>query len=185
MNKAGPLTPAPVRGISKVLGVDPGISETGWAVLESAGAAVRLVDAGCLKTSPRTPLPERLRLIFRGLKDVIARHAPDEAAVEEMFFLQIAHTVRATLQARGVVLLALAESGLEFREYNPRQVKSALTGSGTAAKAQMQKMTQAALGLAEPLRPDDTADAAAIALCHLRAGRVKGLRVLDRVGGAR
>lgn len=169
----------------KVLGVDPGVSETGWAVVESAGTGGRLLDAGLIKTSPRTPLPERLQLIFRGLKDVIAKNRPDSVAVEEMFFLQIAHTVRATLQARGVVLLAIAESGLELAEYNPRQVKSALTGSGTAPKAQMQKMTQAALGLAEPLRPDDVADAAAIALAHLRAGRVKGLRVLDRVGGGK
>ena len=169
----------------RVLGVDPGVSETGWAVLESAGTGGRLLDAGLIKTSPRTPLPERLQLIFRGLKDVIAKNRPESVAVEEMFFLQIAHTVRATLQARGVVLLAVAESGLELAEYNPRQVKSALTGSGTAPKAQMQKMTQAALGLAEPLRPDDVADAAAIALAHLRAGRVKGLRVLDRVGGGK
>ncbi|TBR24339.1 crossover junction endodeoxyribonuclease RuvC [bacterium] len=171
--------------VARVLGIDPGVSETGWAVLESAGTGGRLVDAGLIKTSPRTPLPERLQLIFKGLKDVISNHAPESVAVEEMFFLQIAHTVRATLQARGVVLLAIAESGLEVAEYNPRQVKSALTGSGTAAKAQMQKMTQTALGLKEPLRPDDVADAAAIALCHLRAGRVKGLKVLDRVGGGR
>jgi crossover junction endodeoxyribonuclease RuvC len=171
--------------VSRVLGIDPGVSETGWAVLEAAGAGGRLLGAGLIKTSPRTPLPERLQLIFKGLKDVIADHRPESVAVEEMFFLQIAHTVRATLQARGVVLLAVAESGLEVAEYNPRQVKSALTGSGTAAKAQMQKMTQNALGLKEPLRPDDVADAAAIALCHLRAGRVKGLKVLDRVGGGR
>lgn len=169
----------------RVLGVDPGVSETGWAVLDSAGTGGALVDAGCVKTSPRTPLHERLRLIHRALRDVIARHAPQAMAVEEMFFLQIAHTVRATLQARGVVLLAAADAGLEFSEYNPRQVKAALTGSGSAAKGQMQKMTQAALGLRDPLRPDDVADAAAIALCHLRAGRVKGLRVLDRVGGGK
>ena len=171
--------------MTKVLGVDPGVSETGWAVLEPDGVGGRLLDAGCIKTSPRTPLHERLLLIHGGLKSVLARWRPEAMAVEEMFFLQIAHTVRATLQARGVVLLAAAEAGVDLREYNPRQVKSALTGSGTAPKAQMQKMTQAALGLAEPLRPDDTADAAAIALCHLRAGRVKGLKVLDRVGGGR
>lgn len=167
----------------RVLGVDPGVSETGWAVLEADGAGGRLVEAGCFKTTPRTDLHERLRLIHGHLKDVIAKHAPAAMAVEEMFFMQAAHTVRATLQARGVVLLAAAQAGLELREYNPRQVKAALTGSGAAPKAQMQKMTQVALKLAEPLRPDDTADAAAIALCHLRAGRMKGLKVLDRVGG--
>ena len=167
----------------KVLGVDPGVSETGWAVLEPAPPGGRLVEAGCIRTSPRTPLPERLRLIHRALADILARHAPESMAVEEMFFLKAAHTIRATLQARGVVLLAGADAGIEVREYNPRQVKMALTGSGAAPKAQMQRMTQAALSLREPLRPDDTADAAAIALCHIRAGRTRGLRVLARVGG--
>lgn len=168
--------------MQRILGVDPGVSETGWAVLEPSPPGGRLVEAGCIKTSPRTPLPERLRAIHRALTDVVRRHAPASMAVEEMFFLKAAHTIRATLQARGVVLLAAADAGIEVREYNPRQVKMALTGSGAAAKAQMQRMTQAALNLAEPLRPDDTADAAAIALCHIRAGRARGLRVLARVG---
>ncbi|MBI3297517.1 MAG: crossover junction endodeoxyribonuclease RuvC [Elusimicrobia bacterium] len=169
--------------MSRVLGIDPGVSETGWAVLEPGDGGPRLVDSGCLKTSPRTPLAERLRIIHQALSAILKDHAPASVAVEEMFFVQIAHTVRATLQARGVVLLAAAQAGLEVREYNPRQVKMAITGSGSAAKAQMQRMTQVALKLAEPMRPDDTADAAAIALCHMRAGRIRGLRVLDRVGG--
>jgi crossover junction endodeoxyribonuclease RuvC len=105
--------------------------------------------------------------------------------MEEMFFTTIAVTVRATLQARGVALLAVAQSGRAVSEYNPKTVKLALTGSGRAEKAQMQAVVQKALGLAERLRPNDVADAAAIALCHLRTGRLKGLRVLDAWGGAK
>ena len=100
-----------------------------------------------------------------------------------MFFTKAAHTIRATLHARGVVLLTVAQFQVPLREYNPRQVKIALTGSGAAQKAQMQKMVQAAFGLVDRLRPDDVADAAAIALCHQRQGRIKNFVVLDRLGG--
>ncbi len=163
-----------------VLGIDPGLSETGWAVVAEGP---RLVASGCIKTSPRTPFPERLREIHAGLTEIIAEHRPRSAAVEEMFFVKVAHTIRATLQARGVAMLALAQGRLDPREYNPKQVKIALTGSGAAPKPQIQKMVQAALKLKSRLTPDDVADAAAIALCHLRAGRMKNFVVLDRIGG--
>ncbi len=171
--------------MSKVLGVDPGMHETGWAVLDGAAASPRLLASGCIRTLPGRPLPERLKDIHAGLGAVLAEHAPDACAMEEMFFTTIANTVRATLQARGVALLAVAQSGREVHEYNPKTVKLALTGSGRAEKAQMQTMVQKALGLAEKLRPNDVADAAAIALCHLRSGRMKGLHVLDAWGGRR
>jgi crossover junction endodeoxyribonuclease RuvC len=170
--------------MAKVLGIDPGVSETGWAILEAAdGAPPRLIDAGLIKTRPDTELPERLRLIHAGLSDVISRHQPESVAVEEMFFIKVAHTIRATLQARGVVLLAAAQAGKPVSEYNPRSVKLAITGSGAADKTQMQIVVQKTLGLAERLRPDDVADAAAIALCHLRSQRVRRLKVLDQFGG--
>ena len=166
-----------------VLGIDPGVSETGWAVLESSpGAAPRLVASGLVKTYPREPLCERLRAIHGALAGILQEHRPDEVAIEEMFFLKAAQTIRGTLQARGVILLAATQAGKPISEYNPRAVKLALTGSGAAAKAQMQSAVQRSLGLAERLRPDDVADAAAIALCHLRAQRVKRLKVLDRFG---
>jgi crossover junction endodeoxyribonuclease RuvC len=171
----------------RVLGVDPGMHETGWAVLdgEGGGAAPRLVASGLIRTAPGVPLPERLKQVHAGLSHVLAEHAPQACAIEEMFFTTIATTVRATLQARGVALLAAAQAGSPVHEYNPKTVKLTLTGSGRAEKAQMQAVVQKALGLAERLRPNDVADAAAIALCHLRAGRLKGLRVLDAWGGAR
>lgn len=168
-----------------VLGVDPGVSETGWAVLTAEGASPRLVASGLIKTFPATALCARLRHIHESLAAVLSRHRPNAVAVEEMFFIKIAHTIRATLQARGVVLLAAAQADLSVSEYNPRTVKLALTGSGTAAKAQMQSVVQKSLGLAEALRPDDVTDAAAIALCHVRSGRYKRLKVLDSIGGAR
>lgn len=170
----------------RVLGIDPGVSETGWAVLESVPpAAPHLLASGLIKTRPDTEFPERLRLIHQALTAIIAEHAPQAVAIEEMFFMKAANTVRMTLQARGVALLAAAQAGKEVREYNPRTVKLALTGSGSAQKAQMQHVVQKVLGLAERLRPDDVADAAAIALCHLRSLRVSRLKVLDRFGGKR
>lgn len=148
-----------------------------------AAGGGRLLASGCIRTPAGQALSERLKALHESLAAVLAEHAPAAAAVEEMFFLKAAHAIRATLQARGVVLLAAAQRRIPVHEYNPRQVKAALTGSGAAQKSQIQRMVQAALGLAEPLRPDDTADAAAIGLCHLRMSRMKRFVVLDRIGG--
>lgn len=171
--------------MTKVLGVDPGMHETGWAVLDGASASPRLVASGCIRTLPGVPLPLRLKAIHAELAAVVAEHAPDSCAMEEMFFTTVATSVRSTLQARGVAVLALAQAGHEVHEYNPKTVKLTLTGSGSAEKAQMQTVVQKALGLADKLRPNDVADAAAIALCHMRTGRMKGLKVLDSWGAKR
>jgi crossover junction endodeoxyribonuclease RuvC len=169
-----------------VLGVDPGVSETGWAVLSTEqGREPRLVASGLIKTRPGPALSDRLRAIHEQLTSVIGEHRPDSIAVEEMFFVKIANTIRNTLQARGVILLAAAQANRPVSEYNPRTVKLTLTGSGSAAKTQMQSVVQRALGLAERLTPDDVADAAAIALCHVRTGRFKRLQVLDSFGAGR
>lgn len=167
-----------------VLGIDPGVSETGWAVLEAGPATPVLAASGLIRTGPQAPLPRRLESIYSAVRAIIEEHAPDEVAVEEMFFVKAAHTIRATLQARGVILLCAAQAGRPVHEYNPRMVKSALTGSGSADKAQMQKVLQKALGLEALLKPDDVADAAAIALCHARCRRLNKFKVLDRFGGA-
>jgi crossover junction endodeoxyribonuclease RuvC len=169
-----------------VLGIDPGVSETGWAVLcGEPGAAPRLEASGLIKTLPSQSLSERLCLIHAAVARLLQRHQPQSVAIEEMFFLKAAHTIRGTLQARGVILLAAAQSGCAISEYNPRTVKATLTGSGAADKRQMQRVVSKTLGLADLLRPDDVADAAAIALCHMRVGRVKRLQVLEIHGGAR
>ena len=168
--------------MNKVLGIDPGMHETGWAVVDGASASPRLVASGVIRTLPGVPLPLRLKAIHAGLEAVLSAHSPEACAMEEMFFTTIAVTVRATLQARGVALLACAQAGHAVHEYNPKTVKLTLTGSGRAEKAQMQSVVQKALGLTDKLRPNDVADAAAIALCHLRAGRMNGLTVLDSWG---
>ena len=169
----------------RILGVDPGMADTGWAVLEhlTDPPGHRLAFSGIIRTVPLHALPERLNLLHASISALLSRYIPDAMAIEEMFFLQAAHSIRATLQARGVILLAAAQAKVPVSEYNPRQVKSALTGSGAAQKAQMQKMVQRTLGLAEQLRPNDVSDAAAIALCHLRLSRFKNVRVLDKIGG--
>ncbi len=169
------MTPKPGR----VLGIDPGVSETGWAILDGQS----LIASGCIRTSAKTPFPKRLREIHDSLEDILQEHRPAEIAIEEMFFTKIANTIRRTLQARGVAILAATRYGAPLAEYNPKTVKAALTGSGKAPKAQMQKMVQVVLGLEKKLTPDDVADAAAIALCHVRAGRTGGMQVLDRIGG--
>lgn len=166
-----------------ILGVDPGVSETGWAVLESNPPAVTLLASGIIRTKPGGPLSERLRDIHAELARVMDEHKPESVAVEEMFFVKVAHTIRNTLHARGVVLLAAAQARKPVAEYNPKTVKLSLTGSGTAEKAQMQRVVQKALGLSDILRPDDVADAAAIALCHVRTQKFKALKVLDSFGG--
>ena len=168
----------------KILGIDPGMADTGWAVVEQPEPAqpARLFASGIIRTSPRSRMSERLLAIHGELAALLREHRPHAVAIEEMFFLKRADAMRSTLQARGVILLAVAQAGASVAEYNPRQVKSALTGSGRAEKAQMQRMVQRTLGLAQPLRPDDVADAAAIALCHLRLSRYQRMRVLDRVG---
>ena len=167
-----------------VLGVDPGVSETGWAVLDiDERNAARLRAAGLIKTRPGPALPDRLRYIHAELARILGEHSPDSVAVEEMFFAKVANTIRNTLQARGVVLLSAAQANRPVSEYNPRTVKLTLTGSGQAEKAQMQTVVQKALNLKERLTPDDVADAAAIALCHARSGRFKRLKVLDSFGG--
>ncbi|MBI4376501.1 MAG: crossover junction endodeoxyribonuclease RuvC [Elusimicrobia bacterium] len=170
---------SPLSGSGPVLGVDPGVSETGWALVEVRNNETRLLECGLVRTSPRVALPERLRQIHAALSDIVARHQPSTVAIEEMFFLKAAHTIRGTLQARGVVLLAAAQAGRPVCEYNPRTVKMTLTGSGQADKSQMQGAVKASLRLNEALRPDDVADAAAIALCHLRTSRFQRLKVLD------
>ncbi|MBI3548302.1 MAG: crossover junction endodeoxyribonuclease RuvC [Elusimicrobia bacterium] len=171
----------------RVLGIDPGMADTGWAVVEPCPSkgTPKLVASGLVKTAPSTPLPKRLHEIHAQITEVCVQHKPQAIAIEEMFFMKAAHTVRATLQARGVILLAASQSQVPVTEYNPRHVKTGMTGSGAALKPQMQKMVQRALSLEAPLHPDDVADAAAIALCHLRAARGAGVRVLERIGGKR
>ncbi|MCI0583724.1 MAG: crossover junction endodeoxyribonuclease RuvC [Chloroflexi bacterium] len=170
-----------------VLGIDPGTAALGWGVVDRTGGTLRLVDAGCLETSADLGLPERLLAIHRFLAELIARHDPSIVAVERLFFSRNAQTAFAVGQARGVVLLAAAETGRVVREATPSEVKVAVTGSGTADKEQVGRMVAVVLGLVAPPRPDDTADALAVAIWAANSERlgapaatVPGAPAMDR-----
>ena len=172
-----------------VLGIDPGTAALGWGVIERTGGALSLVDAGCLETSSDLGLPDRLLAIHRFLGELIARHDPAIVAVERLFFSRNAQTAFAVGQARGVVLLAAAETGRIVREATPSEVKMAVTGSGRADKDQVGKMVAVCLGLREVPRPDDAADALAVAIWAANSERADGPAlpggaVLDRAAVA-
>jgi len=166
-----------------VLGIDPGTASVGYGVVERQGATLRELGHGCLRTSPDEPLPSRLATIHRFVVDLVELHRPDLMAVERVFFQRNAQTALAVGHARGVVLLAAAQHGIPVREATPNEVKQAVTGHGAADKAQVQRMVQVVLGLAEPPVPDDAADALAISVwaAHSeRAGEPHNAAVLDR-----
>jgi len=149
-----------------ILGVDPGLSLTGWGVLNEQSGTLTMAEYGCVRTKPKDALPERLKIIYATLSAVIRKYSPSAVAVEELFFSKEARTVAAVSQARGVILLAAANENIPVFEYNPRHVKIALTGYGSADKNQMQQMVKTFLRLKEIPTPDDSADALAIAICH-------------------
>lgn len=157
----------------KVLGIDPGLATTGWGLVQKVSPqSFRPIRYGCFLTPAREPLVVRLQSIARSLRELIASEKPDVAAIEELFFAKDSRTAANVGHARGVLLLVLADAGLPVFEYNPRSVKIALTGFGGAAKDQMQKMVQRLLSLPSMPKPDDAADALAIALCHLNTHRL-------------
>lgn len=153
----------------KILGIDPGLDRTGWAVLEKDGAAPpKLAASGLIHTPKSTPLEKRLAAIFDGLSSLIKAHLPAEAAIEEVFFSKRADTQANTTHARGVILLACEKGAVPIFSYNPKVIKKTISGNGAAEKKQVQRMVQITLNLAAVPEPDDVADAMAAALCHLR-----------------
>ena len=150
----------------RVLGVDPGLGRCGWAVLEGRGGRVGPVAYGTVHTEGEQVAP-RLATLAAQLRQVLAAHRPEALAIERLFFNANVRTAMTVGQASGVVLLLAAEHGLEVSAYTPPQVKQAVTGSGSAPKEQVGYMVKALLGLATVPAPADTADALAVALCHL------------------
>jgi crossover junction endodeoxyribonuclease RuvC len=173
-----------------ILGIDPGTAAMGWGVVESRSGRLHMVDAGCLTTKPDASLPSRLLLIHGLLDELIALHKPDLMAVERLFFSKNAQTAFGVGQARGVILLAAAQAEVPVREATPSEVKVAVTGHGAADKDQVGRMVAVCLTLPAPPRPDDTADALAIAIWAANAERPAGLgserrsSVLDRAAVA-
>ena len=159
----------------RVLGVDPGLATTGWGVVEEESGGLSLADFGIITTAPGQPLASRLQDLYRELTAVIALQQPGVAAVEELFFSRNARTAFSVGQARGVILLALADAGLAVHEYTPLQVKQAVVGYGQATKHQVQQMVRMLLDLPQAPQPDDAADAVAVAICYLHGARFQAL----------
>jgi crossover junction endodeoxyribonuclease RuvC len=159
----------------RVLGIDPGTATTGYGVVEEVNGDLKPLVFGVIRTPADQPLPVRLQLIYQALKELAAEWVPTAAAVEELFFSRNVRTAMSVGQARGVTLLALADIGLDVAEYTPLAIKQAVTGYGNADKAQVQEMVRLLLGLAEAPRPDDAADALAVAICHLHSARLTAL----------
>jgi crossover junction endodeoxyribonuclease RuvC len=170
-----------------ILGIDPGTAALGYGVIERHGPRLRAIDFGCHVTSPDLSLPSRLRSIHRQVADLVALHRPDRVAVERLFFSRNAQTAFGVGQARGVVLLAVAEAGLEVAEATPSAVKVAVAGHGRADKDQVGRMVTTILGLDVVPTPDDAADALAIAIWAVhreRSGDRPTAAVLDRAAVA-
>lgn len=148
-----------------VLGIDPGTAATGYGIVERTGSKLRAIDYGCLETLPTQELPQRLLEIHQAIIELIDTHHPSLLGVERLFFNKNVRTAFAVGQARGVVLLAAAERGIPVFEYGPHEVKMAVTGYGRADKRQVQLMVQVILGMSVLPRPDDAADALAVAIC--------------------
>jgi crossover junction endodeoxyribonuclease RuvC len=159
----------------RVLGIDPGTAITGYGIVEGEEDGLKLTAYGAITTPASQPLPQRLQQIYRELRALIATWQPDSAAVEELFFSKNARTALAVGHARGVALLALTDAGLPIREYKPAEIKQAVAGYGGAPKEQVQGMVQLLLGLDVTPRPDDAADALAVAICHFHSARWQSL----------
>ena len=153
-----------------ILGIDPGLAIVGWGVVEERGGKIRPLGYGAIRTPAGTRTEERLAGIYRDLHTVIDHFKPDEMAVEELFFNTNITTGIRVAEARGVLLLSAAQAGVEIFEYTPLQVKQAVVGYGRAEKKQVISMVTMLLSLREPPKPDDTADALAIAICHAHSG---------------
>jgi len=155
-----------------VIGIDPGIATTGYGLVQEAqDGSLQLVTYGVIETPAGTPLPERLLLLHSRLCEILLLHHPASGAVEKLFFQRNVRTAMTVGQARGVAMLALAQAGLPTAEYTPLEVKQAVVGYGAADKNQVQQMVRALLGLAEIPKPDDAADALAVAICHAHSAR--------------
>jgi crossover junction endodeoxyribonuclease RuvC len=158
------------------IGIDPGTATTGFGLVrENSDGGLTPVEFGVILTPANMPMADRLLELHRQLNAILLLHRPDTAAVEKLFFSRNVTTAITVGQARGVALLALAQSGLQVDEYTPMQIKQAVAGYGGADKNQIQQMVRVLLGLKSIPKPDDAADALAVAICHIHSARLRGL----------
>ena len=149
-----------------ILGVDPGLANTGWGLVEADAGRLRCLGYGCIRTSAAKDTARRCLSVSDGLAEIIRRHQPAESALETIFFNRNVATAMSTGQARGAALVAIAAAGVDVAEYGPGEIKLAVVGSGAADKAQVTYMVRAILGLDHDPTPDHAADALAAAICH-------------------
>ncbi len=149
-----------------ILGIDPGLALMGYGVLDYTLGRYKVLTYGCISTVAHSPMPQRLRSIYTGLKQLIDIYEPQDIAFEELFYGQNVTTGIAVAQARGAALAACAQYTESLYEYTPLQIKQAITGYGRAEKRQMQQMVKLLLGMDEIVKPDDAADALAVAITH-------------------
>jgi crossover junction endodeoxyribonuclease RuvC len=165
-----------------VIGIDPGTATTGYGIVEeNQRKEIRAIAYGIIKTEPNIPAEQRLLEIYEQLNELILLHRPDTGAVEKLFFSKNVTTAIAVGQARGVILLSLASAHIPLVEYTPNEIKQAVTGYGGADKKQIQEMIRTILNLDSIPKPDDAADALAIALCHVQS---QGYSQMTQIGGA-
>ena len=153
----------------RILGIDPGYGITGFGLIEAQRGQFRLLNCGAITTPPNTDFSWRLEVIYNDMVELLRVAQPDVVAIEELFFGQNVTTGIGVAQSRGVILLAIHQAGLQIHSYKPMQVKQAVVGYGNATKHQVQDMTKRLLHLTAMPKPDDAADAIAIALCHARS----------------
>jgi crossover junction endodeoxyribonuclease RuvC len=159
-----------------VIGIDPGTAITGYGLVkDNPDGSLTVVNYGTIQTLTDVEMPRRLMELHKKLKEIVLLHRPESGAVEKLFFQRNVRTALSVGQARGVILLTLAETGLSLAEYTPLEVKQAVVGYGNADKNQVQQMVRALLGLKDVPQPDDAADALAIAICHLHTARYNEL----------
>lgn len=159
-----------------VIGIDPGTATTGYGLVwECEDGSLKVEDFGVIQTAAELPMPQRLLQLHQELQKILLLHQPAGGAVEKLFFQRNVRTALSVGQARGVALLALAEARISVAEYTPMEVKQAIAGYGGADKNQIQQMVKALLGLDGVPRPDDAADALAVAICHVHSARMRSL----------
>lgn len=160
------------------MGIDPGLANTGYGVVEEEGNSLRPLGCGGIETPPGALLSERLDKIFTEMEELLRRYAPDAVVVEQLFFSANARSAMSVGEARGVIILAAQRAGVEICEYTPLQVKQAVVGNGRATKDQVEYMVRALLGIKEKLPSSHASDALAMALCHLQSSGLK--RLIDK-----
>ena len=149
-----------------ILGLDPGTATTGFGVIKNADGALELLDCGCITTPKTAKLADRLNQISKDLEELVHEWKPDSVAIEEIFFSKNVKTAMSVAHARGALMQKLASKGYEIHEYKPMKIKESVCGYGRAEKIQVQKMVQMILKMDHLPRPDDAADALAVAICH-------------------